>query len=108
MVEVGNICYVRKVVFEGMSNRVVSGLRQVFKSQIGGNAVLNNWVIYFKWKSWGMMEASKSAGRELGSRVCSGRIFERARIKFIISCIGLNVARETRVSILTLGWGRRW
>ena len=105
MVEAGNISYVRKVVFEGISNRVISGLRQVFKSQLGGNAVLNNWVIYFKRKSWRMMEASKSASRELGSRVCSGSIFKRARIKFMISCIGLNVARETRVSILTLGWG---
>jgi hypothetical protein len=46
----------------------------VFKSQIGGNAMSNNWVIYFKRKSWRVMEVSKSIGGELGGRVCSGSI----------------------------------
>ena len=74
LVEAEDVAYVGKVVFERMSDRLVSSLRCIFKSEIGRNAMLNGGIFYFKQNSWWVVEVSKSVRSKLGDRIRSGSI----------------------------------
>jgi len=74
LVEAEDVCNIRKVVFERMSDRLVSSLRCIFESKVGRDAISNGRILDLKWDSWWMVEASKSVWIMLGTRVHSGSI----------------------------------
>ena len=74
LVETEDVSDIGKVVFERTSDRLISGLRCIFESEVGRDAMSNGRILNLKWDSWQMVEVSKSVQIKLGTLVCSGSI----------------------------------
>jgi hypothetical protein len=74
LVEAEDVSDIRQVVFERMSDRLISGLTCIFKSEVGRDAMSNGGILDSKRNSWQMVEVSKSVWIKLGARVHSGSI----------------------------------